>query len=129
MDINEQLQLKRAEERAVELEGRVEELEGELEDARAEIARQDGLLSDQQDKLDDLSAQFTPNDGIDEPLFREQVRDMLDLDWSVHDAKILSEIKRLKEMERKLTAPVRLFIDGRELAETIVSQLKDQLER
>jgi len=78
--------------RAAEL--RIEELEADLDEAKAEIARQDTLLAELQDKLDNLSAAFTPNDGADEPPFRAAVRNALGLDWSVNDMQILAEIKK-----------------------------------
>lgn len=79
-----------------ELQDRVDELEGELEEAHAEEARQSVLVEELQEKLDNLTANFVPNTGDEEPPFRASVRDLLDLDWSVRDEKIYEEIRRLK---------------------------------
>lgn len=43
----------------------------------------------------EVNARYTP-DGARESLFRQQVRDIVDLNWSAHNAQILDELKRLK---------------------------------
>lgn len=86
------------------LEQEIERLEAELEEAKAEIGRQDDRLAELQDTIDNLSLQFIPNAGEDEPPFRAAVRDALDLDWSVRDERIFDELRRLKDIEHRVEA-------------------------
>ena len=48
---------------------------------------------------DNVNVRRTP-DGQTESKFRQQIRDLLDLDWSTRDEKIYEELGRLKCLER-----------------------------
>ena len=47
---------------------------------------------------DNVNVRRTP-DGNPESNFRQQIRDILDLDWSTRDEKIYEELRRLKRIE------------------------------
>ena len=49
----------------------------------------------------DLNERFTP-DGHHESWFRQQVRDLLGLDFSARDARIFDELRRLKRVEQRV---------------------------
>jgi len=51
----------------------------------------------------DVNVRYTP-DGRLESLFREQVRNILDLGWSTRTQQIFNELRRLKDIERRVAA-------------------------
>lgn len=52
--------------------------------------------------MPDVNTRYTPNGAVESKL-REQVRHLLDLDWSARDERILAEIKRLKDVNARVT--------------------------
>ena len=48
----------------------------------------------------EVNQRLTP-DGQPESKFRQQIRDILDLDWSTRDEKIYDELRRLKTLGHK----------------------------
>lgn len=49
----------------------------------------------------DVNVRYTPTRRL-ESLFRQQVRDILDLDWSTRNDQIFEELRRFKELEVKM---------------------------
>lgn len=47
---------------------------------------------------------INPETGGEEDRFRQQVREALDLDWSTRDYKIFEELRRLKDVDRRVVA-------------------------
>lgn len=51
--------------------------------------------------MHDVNERLTP-DGVKESAFRRQVRDLLDLDGSARDERILAEVRRLRDVEMRV---------------------------
>lgn len=54
--------------------------------------------------IDNSNTRYTP-DGHPESWFRQQIRDILDLDMFTRDHKILEELRRLKNVDKGLDQP------------------------